>query len=545
MTLEPGRTLPHARVLGQGRSGIVVRCRDDRGRDVARKVFVGDTASKIVHYLFYGAPSAYAWNEDAVRCAALRRRILVDLVESWFASKLRVATAHDIGWSDDTLCFRMDTEFVAGRPAALHHPFSESHDEEWRDLRSCVMRPLQARLAEAGLDGLVWQAGRGNPVAANNFLLVSSDGAEPEWAWIDLESGVPALIPINPLDLLFFYLPKSWYHRRALFDDVDIDKLRRYTRDHRQDLEATIGGGRMAALEQRIGQLEAHQTAWRSLPRVSRSINYRLGQGRITPEQADRYRERPLRWYMRELRQGLPAGARRLVRLVRRAARAIVRFDYAGALRAVGRYMSSQRYRSRLAHDYVSLRIDRWERRGQLSAEEVRFLRDSLRREAVGSYVTDFGIHVAIKPPIKFLLWGVFPLLLAWGLIGPVFLAVVITFGGMMGRTLYTIGRMIMAAFQHARMPWIALAVGLLPVVGNLAYPIQIFFLGTEREGKLAGFIVYDSMTAVGEFLPIWGGRDTRTEHRWNHVGDFIVRDRCSLVSHVRLPEDRISSPQE
>ncbi len=142
MSAGPDPVVATDRVLGRGRSGIVVRCRDDRGRDVARKVFVGDTASKIVHYLAYGAPSAYGWNEDAVRCAVLRRRILVDLVEYWFGSKLSVATAHDIGWSADALCFRMDTEFVAGRPAALHHPFSESDDEEWRDLRSHVMLPL-------------------------------------------------------------------------------------------------------------------------------------------------------------------------------------------------------------------------------------------------------------------------------------------------------------------------------------------------------------------------------------------------------------------
>ncbi len=375
----------------------------------------------------------------------------------------------------------------------------------------------------------MWQAGRGNPVAANNFLLVPSRGAELEWVWIDLESGVPALAPINPLDLLLFYLPKSWHHGRALFDDVDIEKLRRYTRDHRENLEAAIGGGRRAALEERIGQLEAHQTAWRSLPRVLRSITHRLGRGRITPEQADWYRERPLRWYTRELRQGLSAGARRLVGLVQRAARAIVQFDYVGTLRAVWGYITSQRYRSRLAHDYVSRRIDRWARRGQLSAEEARFLRDALRHEAVGSYITDFGIHVAIKPPIKLLQWGVFPMLFASGLIGPVVLAAVITFGGMTGRTLYTLGRMIMAELRRERLPWIALAAGLLPVVGNVAYPVQIVFLGTEREGKLAGFILYDSMTAVGELLPIWGGRDTATEHRWNHFGDFIVRDRYPL----------------
>ena len=526
-TPDPGAA-PDA-VLGRGRSGIVVRRRDARGREVARKIFVGDRASTVVHYLIYGAPSAYVWNADAVRCALARRRILVDLVEYWFESKLRVATAHDVGWSDDTRSFFLDTEFVEGRAPALHHPFSESSEGQTKDLVSHVMRPLQTRLAEAGLDGLVWQAGRGNPVAANNFLRLQASDDESEWAWIDLESGIPALVPINPLDLLRFYLPKSWRHRRALFDDVDIDKLRRYTSERHQELVGAIGGERLAAMQEHIGRLEAHQQAWRSLPRVLRSITYRLGKGRITQQQAEWYRERPFRWYALELRLGLAAGVRHLLRLLRRVARAIAQFDYRRALLATWRYTISQRYRSGLAHDYVTLRIDRWQDRGQLSAAEAGYLRETLGHEMVGSYITDFGVHIAIKPPIKLLQWGIVPALFASGWIGPATMALLITTGGAIGRTLYTLGRMIMAASQGERLPWIALAAGLLPVFGNVAYPLQLAYLSTERRGKLAGFIIYDSTTAVGELLPIWGGRDTATEHWMNRMTDFIVRDRRAL----------------
>ena len=49
---------------------------------------------------------------------------------------------------------------------------------------------------------------------------------------------------------------------------------------------------------------------------------------------------------------------------------------------------------------------------------------------------------------------------------------------------------------------------------------------GAEREGKLAGFIVYDTLTQVGERVPIWGGRDTATEHFFNKMVDPVVRDR-------------------
>jgi len=43
------------------------------------------------------------------------------------------------------------------------------------------MKPLQKRLIESGFDGLVWQAGKGNPVALNNFLLDN----KRNWVWID------------------------------------------------------------------------------------------------------------------------------------------------------------------------------------------------------------------------------------------------------------------------------------------------------------------------------------------------------------------------
>ena len=57
------------------------------------------------------------------------------------------------------------------------------------------MVPLQRRLIEAGLGGLAWQAGLGNPAATSNFVLetATEDGPPPRWMWVDLESSVPPL----------------------------------------------------------------------------------------------------------------------------------------------------------------------------------------------------------------------------------------------------------------------------------------------------------------------------------------------------------------
>jgi hypothetical protein len=525
--------------LGRGRSGIVYRMRDAEGREIARKIFVGDAAAKLVHYVFFGAPNPYTWNEDAIRCALLRREIVGDLVEHWFGSALEVADGLEVGWHEETRSYMLDTRFVDGRPVALHHPFSADHEGQSRDLRKRIMRPLQARLAEAGLDGLVWQAGRGNPVAANNFLRVGVDpSGDSRWAWIDLESGVPALIPINPLDLLLFYLPKSWRHRRPLFDDVEVKKLRAYVSRNRGSVEQSIGHSRCDELLRRIELLETHQQRWRQMRRAHRSIQYRLGKGEISPEEAEWYRARPLTWYARETRRALGALLRGALWGVRTLVRWVLGLDYLGMARAVWLFVVSQKYRAQLAHALVASRIDRWEARGQLEAAEATNLRGALRHEGIGSYITDFGVHVGIKPAIKSFQWGVLPALFAAGVLGPVTSAVLLVFGGMIGRTAYTLGRIVQATLSGERPPWVALVIGLLPVIGNAAYPVEIVYRGAEREGKLAGFILYDTTTTVGEMVPIWGGRDTGIEHRTNHLSDLVVRDRHPVATDASAEMD-------
>ncbi|MCH7863163.1 MAG: hypothetical protein IH998_16205 [Proteobacteria bacterium] len=81
------------------------------------------------------------------------------------------------------------------------------------------MPNLRTHLERAGFDGLLWQAGIGNPVALNNFLYERADQtqhADPErsdegrWVWIDLESGVPALFPISPKVFVKYSLAHWW-----------------------------------------------------------------------------------------------------------------------------------------------------------------------------------------------------------------------------------------------------------------------------------------------------------------------------------------------
>lgn len=494
--------------------------------EVARKAFRSDRLTRLVQYLLLGAPNPYSWNEHAVKCAVLRRQILAPLVGSWFGDKLRVAEVLGYAWDPERRSFHLDTEFVEGGPPMLHHPMNRRGAEEIDDLVNHVMAPLQDLLEESGFDGLVWQAGRGNPVALGNFLRVAGTDRRSRWVWIDLESGVPALFPWSPRALLCFYLPRAWHWRRPLFDDVNVERLQEYLQVHRARLREQLGADGLERLHARARELEFHQQEWKQLPLHQRGIRYQEAKERLTPEQARHYLLRPMRWYLRELyrvpaKTVLLAGAA-LAWITAKIGRLPLR---RGAVAAV-RFLGSQRYRTQVARAFVARRIASWEERGQLVPEEARALRAKLHEETT-EYLTDFGVHVAIKPFVKaveYLGFGAF--LYGAGIIDEGALTAAVLLGGCAARTLYTLGRVLQATLKGRERPWIALGVGTVPIVGNLAYPLQIVYSGAGEKDVLAQFLLYDGCSAIGRKLPIWGGRDTLAEHAFNHLPDRIVPGR-------------------
>lgn len=525
--------------IGAGRSGVVYRVsRPDGG--LAIKVFAGDSASKLVLYILTGAPNPYIWNEHAIRCAQLRRQLMTSLCQYWFGGKVRVANASAWAWNGQQRAYELHTQFVQGRPAALHTPFSARRDHEQQELVRQIMLPLQQKLREAGCDGLLWQAGYGNPVAANNLLRVD-DEQGGHWVWIDMESGVPALAPLNPLTLLHTYLPLSFKHRRPLFDDIDTDRLQAYLLDHAFGIKDAVGAERHAELLQLAEELAEQQVLWKQQRRAHRSIEYQLRKDRLSEAQADYYRRHVPLWYLREAGRAMAGTPKVLARLPLALWRVARRIRPLLALRAAGKLLLSQRYREIVARLYVAQRIEKWEHRGHLDEREGRFLHGLLESEDDSAYITDFGMHIAIKPFIKFLTWGVVPALMASQAISLLLGGFLIVFGGMIGRTAYTSCRIIGASLTGAERPWVALFAGLLPVLGNAAFPIQILASGTERDGKLAQFIVYDTLSRIALILPIWGGPDTRIEFFFNGFGNWISRDRSGVEKY--LPPGNSDSP--
>jgi hypothetical protein len=511
-----------SRELGRGRSGVVYYGRDEDGRELACKVFDSRSVTKLVQTIFLGSPNPYVWNEDAVRCALLRRSIATALCRSWFGERLTVADALGYGWNEEQRAFELRTRFTPARPLPLHHPLRTRGTGLIRGLTREVMRPLQQHLVDAGLDGLVWQAGKGNPVALNNFLHERVDG-EDRWVWIDLESGVPALAALDPRALFGFYVPRSFRFGRPLFDDVDVDRLAAYLEEHAQELSGTLGAEALERLRDEAAELGRLQARWKSLRRHVRGIGYRHARGNITDDEAAWYRTRPVRWYAREGRRAVRGALRRLGALPGWVGRQLDRIPWRRLPRSVGRFLISQTFRERLARSFVAHRIRAWETRGQLATPDARHLKSHLDSEESSAYLTDFGVHVAIKPFVKSIEYWVLPVLGGMGVVSGTTVAIGLLAGGAIARSLYTGGRLIQSVRRGRERPWVALGVGVIPVVGNFAYPIQILWSSTKREDDLARFILYDGFARVGRNVPIWGGKDTLTEHVFNRLPDGLA----------------------
>ncbi len=518
--------------LGRGRAAEVFLARDRHGRATVRKVFTGDLACKLVLFLLTGAGNAYSWCESAIRAAFARRRILAHLVRYWFGDRLRLPRTDGWRWNSEHRAYEIEGELIEGSHAPLRGPCDAGGQDPLRELVHDVMKPLQGHLEAAGFDGLVWQAGRGNPVAASNFMLerpaseatASASEAGHRWVWIDLESGVPALFALNPLATASYYLPKSLRHRGWLFDDVDVPKLRRYLWQHRQGLETTLGAETLDEIERQVDNLECSQKHWKSMPRHRRSVSQQLARGRITARQAEHYRTRPLRWQARLAATAVARCATRLPALIRRQLTRLAAVRWLRVAKRAWRFSTSQRYRETLARVYVTARLRDWAARGFLDDADVARLRRQMRHDETSAYLTDFVVHLMIKAPIKAAQWLLIPPAVALGWLDVTAAAFLVVAGGFIGRSLYTCARVVQAFARGQRRPWVALGFGLLPMAGNAAYPAQLLYGSTAQSGELARFILYDTLAMAGRSVPIWGGADSLVEHYCCRLGDVAVR---------------------
>ena len=73
------------------------------------------------------------------------------------------------------------------------------------------------------------------------------------------------------------------------------------------------------------------------------------------------------------------------------------------------------------------------------------------------------------------------------------------------------------------------MAVGLVPGLGNTAFPMQLFYSTAGTEQRLPQFVLFDTFAGLGRAIPIWGGRDSLLEARFNRLPHWLVRRLRSL----------------
>ena len=164
-------------------------------------------------------------------------------------------------------------------------------------------------------------------------------------------------------------------------------------------------------------------------------------------------------------------------------------------------------FQSRFGRLMIQSRIERWREHQRLTDVQAEALQRQLDSAAVDEYVRCFGLHLGLKllmPVVTSLKVGGAAASVASG--NPVYFLLMLMLLPML-RTATTLWRMI-GSGRPAADYRDALAVGILPVVGSLAYPVQMY----AKFPALSLFLMRDFASRLGCWLPIYGGKDSRTE---------------------------------
>jgi len=509
--------------IGNGRSAkVYLSLKVDN--QVATKIFTGESTSKVILYILTGSANPYTWCEDAIKSAMIRRRLLSKLSLFWFSDKVRLPETYEYSWNDKEKAFQIEAEYIKGCHSPLLNPMEEDPVDYISELQQEIMAPLQQHLMISGFDGLVWQAGKGNPVAVSNFMVEFDEDGNHKWVWIDLESGLPALFALNPISTLTYYLPKCIKHQEWLFDRVDTKKLYQYLSANKQELVNDLGNDTFDSLQSDCRELEEAQDAWKGIKRFRKSLYYAASQGKISAKEKEHYDNKPIRWYLKSLIMLMVSFFGRIPEKLKSFWTLICKLNFSKALRRSWRYFTNGRYRWGFARWYVRGQINSWQSRRSLTEAESAFLKNELHNDDSSSNLTDFSIHIAIKPLVKVFAWGVVPILASVGALPIEAAAIIVVGSGSIVRTSYTLWR-----FGHSlvklkpQYPFIALFVGVFPVIGNLAFPLELVYRSSKKHNNLAKFIIYGLSANIGCKIPIWGGRDSGIEHFMVKIANRVI----------------------
>jgi len=200
----------------------------------------------------------------------------------------------------------------------------------------------------------------------------------------------------------------------------------------------------------------------------------------------------------------------------------------------------SGRFQSEYGRFMIRSRIEHWRDQSRLSDQAADSLTQQLDSTAVDEYVRGFGLHVGLK----LLLPVVMPLKVGGAAAslasGNAFYFLFTLMLVPMLRTCVTVWRM-MASQRSVSDFHQALLVGILPVVGSLAFPVQM----SARFSGLSMFLLRDFASRLGCWLPIYGGKDSRTELMAIKLVNVIAEGLDLWLSLTNLNGSKASSEAE
>ncbi|MCP4787791.1 MAG: hypothetical protein GY903_29120 [Fuerstiella sp.] len=166
----------------------------------------------------------------------------------------------------------------------------------------------------------------------------------------------------------------------------------------------------------------------------------------------------------------------------------------------------SSRFQREFGQLQIRSAIREWEQSGRLYPGEHAALLQSCESQELAEYARCFGMHLSIKlaaPVLMPLKVGGFAAFAATGnflYLLPIVVSPIL-------RTVITLIRMISNARKGTAYGE-ALLIGTLPVIGNLAFPIQMY----SSHPRLSTFLIRDAAARLSRLFPIYGGRDSRLE---------------------------------
>jgi hypothetical protein len=522
--------------------------------------------------LCFQAPFPYRTTASAVWAAYYRRKAIRLLTEYWFGEPC-VADALYIRWDAALKAFILGTEYVAGRgprlpppdPDVLQRWLGKSvHSRPVAEMETLLsfMDRLRSHLHDSGFIGAQWQVERRTLVATANCLY---DGQR--WIVVDLESGVPALT------IAQYLVQGLCIGRVPLFDDTDFRTLWSYLEQHAEALKQRLGEAKYLRLRDAAAKLEIHEQLWKTgevaLLRTPGRWVRAPDRAHIRRQTLERWRleeqisaetarvletsslqflgywafagvlRRARHWArflgnrayrvavmsphvmawvqagrldqhigLRLLRHGrlMACGVWALVAMLPAALVRVCRDPQyrASVLRHAYHALVDERYQLALAAHCIARRIQEWESMQRLTTAEADRLQRAMVMPSAQEYVRGFGVHLALKA------------LLPSVLLDPLFVAAAVATGSPYPLALIWVRSLAITVYTTVR--WIkrpdlrfgtALAVGLVPKAGILAYPIQLSTVHPE----LSAFLMRDLASGLGQRLPVYGGHHTRTEH--------------------------------